>query len=314
MPKLNVQQNNANVIKALRNALAIGQIKGLIASDGADNFSSAGSNRNLLDNPFFTVRQRGDGPFTGNVYGVDRWRGSNSRTTVTGASGYITLSTNSSGNGFLRQILPQTYEGTFTYSVMLRGTGSGVIAFQDSGGTNIGTATSYSNVGANWTLISCTVTTSGTPIGGVVVRVDTSTSVDILCAKMEKGGVSTLANDVPPDYGTELLKCMRYFMRLNYTGVAEPIGYGYAYAASQARILIPTPVPMRAAPTISATATANLRINSNGTYLTPSGFAVTGTAFPNGIAVHFGISGATSGALALLFSYDAMYIDFSADL
>ena len=59
MPKLNVQQNNANVIKALRNALAIGQVKGPIASDGADNFSSAGSNRNLLDNPFFTLNQRG---------------------------------------------------------------------------------------------------------------------------------------------------------------------------------------------------------------------------------------------------------------
>lgn len=40
MPKLNVQQNNANVIKALRNALAMGAIKGPIASDGSDNFSA----------------------------------------------------------------------------------------------------------------------------------------------------------------------------------------------------------------------------------------------------------------------------------
>lgn len=40
MPKLNVQQNNAGVIQALRNALAIGSINGLLQCDGANNFSA----------------------------------------------------------------------------------------------------------------------------------------------------------------------------------------------------------------------------------------------------------------------------------
>lgn len=40
MPKLNVQQNNAGVIQALKNALAIGQINGTLACDGENNFSA----------------------------------------------------------------------------------------------------------------------------------------------------------------------------------------------------------------------------------------------------------------------------------
>ena len=33
-----------------------------------DNTDVINSNRNLLDNPWLTIRQRGDGPFTGAVY------------------------------------------------------------------------------------------------------------------------------------------------------------------------------------------------------------------------------------------------------
>lgn len=40
MPKLNVQQNNAGVVQALKNALAIGQINGTLACDGENNFSA----------------------------------------------------------------------------------------------------------------------------------------------------------------------------------------------------------------------------------------------------------------------------------
>ena len=53
MPKLNVQQSSQNIVQAFRNTLAIGNLKGIIASDGNHNFSTAGSNRNLLDNPWW---------------------------------------------------------------------------------------------------------------------------------------------------------------------------------------------------------------------------------------------------------------------
>lgn len=39
MPKLNVQQNNQNVIQSLANGVAIGRLNGIIKCDGANNFT-----------------------------------------------------------------------------------------------------------------------------------------------------------------------------------------------------------------------------------------------------------------------------------
>lgn len=235
MPKLNVQQNNANVIKAFQVALDIGH-------------------RNLLDNPFFTVRQRGNGPFTGNVYGVDRWRGGNSRSTITGNSGYITLATNTSGNGILRQILPQTYEGTYTFSTIVGGNGSGALFFHDSGGTIIGDAVEFTTTGSDQ-LVTATITTSGTALGGVAVRVDVGNTISVVCAKLEKGSVSTLANDTPPNYAEELAKCQYIAEMLSSTGMT--VGVGFAVDTTQMRFPIKLS-PKRATPSVSLTGTANV--------------------------------------------------------
>lgn len=277
------------------------------AAQARANIRAGGTNPNLLDNPFFQVNQRSWATGSSNAYTVDRWRQYNCTTTVN-ADGSLTIA--STGGGTFYENCP--YDAllvgkTVTLSVLYTdGTvDSGQIVVPASGNQSTSRFSNNTQLG---------ITTTGTSTMGFAFSVPANGSINVRAFKWELGTVSTLANDTPPDYGTELLKCMRYFLRLNYTSVTEPIGYGYAYSASQARIFIPTPVPMRANPTISATATANLRINSNGTYLTPSGFTATGTAFPNGIAVHFGISGATSGALALLFSYGPLHIDFSADL
>ena len=123
MPKLNVQQNNQNVIQAFKNALAIGNLKGIIASDGSHNFSTAGSNRNLLDNPWFTVNQLGvNGTITNGQYGVDRWIAGGG--TVTMATGGITLGAGKS-YALQRPADPSIFNGkTVTLSVM---TSDGVI-------------------------------------------------------------------------------------------------------------------------------------------------------------------------------------------
>ncbi len=273
------------------------------------NIAAGGTNPNLLDNWWFgnPVNQRGLTSYsgTGQLKTIDRWilfngSGVNS---LSVQSGYISVKSDSNGFGqFVENSVGAALNGkTVTCSVLF----------------NDGSITSATGIYSNSSLVSLG---NGFYIGinggkqTIVSYLTGTTAKDIKAMKVELGTISTLANDVPPDYGTELLKCQRYFLRMNYTSVAEPIGYGYAYAASQARILIPTPVTMRADPTISASATGNLRINSNGTYLTPSGFTSTGTVFPHGVSIHFGISGATSGAIAILFSYDTNYIDFSADL
>ena len=93
------------------------------------------SNPNLLDNPWFTVNQRGAAAYTVGAYGVDRWKLISGSATVT-ANG-ITL------NGTLRQILEQKPVGEVKASVkMYGGTGSasydsttGYFDIASSGGT-----------------------------------------------------------------------------------------------------------------------------------------------------------------------------------
>lgn len=290
MPKLNVQQTNENVIKAFKVALDTGH-------------------RNLLDNPFFTVRQRGDGPFTGNVYGMDRWRGGNSRSTITGNSGYITLATNTSGNGILRQILPQTYEGTYTFSAIVSGNGSGALFFQDSGGTIIGDAVEFTTTGSTQ-LVTLTFTTSGTAIGGVAVRVNVSNTIEVVCAKLEKGSISTLENDAPPNYAEELAKCQRYFLKL--TDVAYPCMCG----ANPAVVGVPVPTPVTMPDNVQIQSASVGWIRGGGNNYSSSASANNMTPRPKANTIAIDVTHGVSGGLSTMTIYwiNFSQLVFSADL
>lgn len=267
------------------------------------NIGAGGTNPNLLNNPFFTIRQRGDGPFTGNVYGVDRWRGSNSRTTVTGQSGYITLSTTSAGNGLLRQILSQTYEGTYTFGAIVKGSGSGAIALQDSGGNFIGTTEEFT-VSGEELLVKTTFTTSGTPIGGVVIRVDTGNSIDVVAAKLEVGSVSTLANDTPPNYAEELAKCRYYFRRIKASAAANVL-IGATTSTTAAVFVVPDEMyPNTGSISKNGTITANTKsVTAVSQVLTSEGVTITATS-----------SGLTANNGAVLNLASGAYIDISHEL
>lgn len=279
------------------------------------NIAAGGTNPNLLDNPFFTIRQRGDGPFTGNVYGLDRWRGGNSRTTITGVSGYITLATNSSGNGILRQILPQTYEGTYTFSAVVGGSGSGAISLQDSGGTFIGTTVEFT-VSGDTQLVTTTFTTSGTAIGGVIVRVDESNSINVYSVKLEKGSVSTLTNDTPPNYAEELAKCQFYCR--NFAAIGTTIMYiggGFANSTTQARFEVP--ISMRATTsTPTVTTTGSIEVLCNGTWYAVTGISSTWATNNNtGIALFATVSsGLTQNAPCVLRINNSASLLYSVDL
>ena len=60
------------------------------------------SNPNLLDNPWFTVNQRGANSYSGNgIYTVDRWMfGGNNTPILTVGNGYVTLSAGETGAKF----------------------------------------------------------------------------------------------------------------------------------------------------------------------------------------------------------------------
>lgn len=241
MPKLNVQQNNANVIKALRNALAIGQIKGPIASDGNDNFTSTGSNRNLLDNAYFVgggsqlgdgifpINQRGQTVYTTAAWNMDRWYGA-----CTLYSDYLHIPS------FIEQSAEYPLNTPLTMSAMLA---DGTIVSGTATFTDRNTQQYFYIDGTNIQLVRA---------ADGMVMIWTRVGVNVKAVKLEKGTVSTLANDAPPDFGEELRKCQRYFMRITAkNGTRGYAGIGSANNSKNMLCLVPMPVVMRATPNVS---------------------------------------------------------------
>ena len=211
------------------------------------NIGTAGSNRNLLDNPFFTVRQRGDGPFgAGAGYTVDRWtKFYNGIITATDDGVSITPNTTSGWIEFA-QYLPAdmgaALEGkTLTLSALLQdGTlysKSGVcVAKPSSGTTNFITISMPNSMG----FVAGRRSDGALRIEFTYGQAYSQDPLNVRAVKLELGSVSTLANDAPPDYGTELIKCRGYFERINTLGSSEIVGMGMGVSASSVRIGIPS--------------------------------------------------------------------------
>lgn len=167
--------------------------------------------RNLLDNPFFSVNQRGwaSGDAAVQTYTIDRWKiGSSPMNVTVNADHSVTLVNNSGTDAFFEQVLASVPAGHKTLSVnAVVETGTVEAMFQENGGV--------------WESPISFEVTSGISHGSGVLSSDKQmrvflivhdgASVTIKAIKLENGTVSTLANDTPPDCGQELLKCQRYF-------------------------------------------------------------------------------------------------------
>lgn len=278
------------------------------------NIAAGGTNPNLLQNPFFSVNQRGQSSYASNGYTVDRWRTTNSNGTVTVNSNGVTLAANSNGNAFLVQYTSDGYEGVYTYSAYIKGSGAGYIAVTNADRSTVLSSKSFDNVGSNWTLISGTFTTSGTAIGTFTIRANSGTSIDIKSVKLEYGSCSTLANDATPDYWEELAKCQRYFYRVSLTTQTDPFAVGIAYSGGL-RFLLPIG-KMRATPTIAATNVGAIAIRGDGV----SGATVTGLTVitQNELGVYLEATTSTSltsyKLYAMTMTSNNAIIDLSADL
>lgn len=286
-------------------------------ADPKDDYANTGygrSNSNLLTNPFFTINQRGQSSYTGNMYTIDRWKTTNANSTLTVNSGYVTLSTNTSGNGFLRQLFPQEYEGTYTFSAYIRGSGAGYVALNASGsGWEVLSSTTFSNVGNDWTLVSTTFTTSDTTIGLASIRVNSGGSIDVKCAKLERGKVSTLANDTPPNYTDELKRCKSYFERI-YSPNNATYGYfgmGVAYDSTHVAVIVPM-YPKRG--DYSMTYSGSFRLNNGGSP-TITNIALTGSRMSNNAPIVVTSSGLTTGGAYMLQANNdnTAHIDISCE-
>ena len=272
--------------------------------DGTDVYQS---NPNLLDNPWFTVRQRGDGPFSGaNTEAFDRWLAT-INSTLTGTANGITITTTVRTWGMQQRVakgfftVGKTYtisameqDGTIT-SATFTWTGSGISKYVT--GANVGFEISVSN--GNYEQIYFTTNYVG--------------SVDLKAVKIELGSVSTLANDTPPDYDRELEHCKYYFERIKALGNYAEFGLGIAQTTGTVYAHIPMH-PKR---------DGNYTIATNGSFrvISTSGISATGiskyahTSTAGNLVVSVTASVTAGQAYRLTANNDAnAYIDINNDL
>lgn len=232
------------------------------AAQARANIRAGGSNRNLLDNWYFVgggsqlgdgvapINQRGQTSYAGVVNGMDRWRGWTAQSTVTLQADGVHL-TGTGNIGFI-SFLPTTFRTylqnqTVTLSVLFT---DGTLLTQTAA---LGTADAWiGGVGANGIRVEFAFASA--PY--FLIYNTAGQSFGVVAAKLEKGSVSTLANDPPPDFGEELEKCLRYLWvwklpAYNFSGVVL-----YAGTATEGTIVLTAPVPMReGTPTVAFTNT-----------------------------------------------------------
>lgn len=273
------------------------------------NIGTAGSNRNLLDNPWFTVNQR-EAASVSDGYPADRWlKVGNTAATATATANGLVIAINGSGYCDLRnryseaEIITPNLGKTATISAMLA---DGTV-FSDQIVLN----TTQQNRYLNSEKIRFNLSVSG---GVYLVRLVLYDDMTICAVKLELGSVSTLANDAPPDYGQELAKCQRYFYRMKSIGSAYPFEMGFATSATNFRVVLPTHCSMRT-PVQSVTMNGgNFYAYGNGVAAGLTSVSYTGWV-PNGIVVTFTTSGLTAAAIyALMCNNASSYIDISCDI
>lgn len=265
--------------------------------DGTDVYQS---NRNLLDNPWFTVNQRSAGS-TSDGYPADRWlKVGNTAATATATANGLVIALNGSGYCDLRnryskaEIITPNLGKTATISAMLA---DGTV-FSDQIVLNTTQQNRYLNSGK----IRFDFSVSD---GVYLVRLVLYDDMTIRAVKLELGSVSTLANDAPPDYGTELLKCQRHCRVLSAT-TGGYVALGYAMSATNFRIQFP--FAMRTAPNVSFSGTINLNGVNAVTAISSTG------SFSDFVSLNITSSGLTTGSTYLLNITSGAKIILSADL
>lgn len=260
---------------------------------------------NLLDNPFFTVNQRGKSSYTGAGYTFDRWKKWAGTISISGIIKTLAVDSGS-GYGLITQNLEDySYlEGKkLTMSVML------------SDDTVLSGTATFVNSSTSVTFFNNSSVVMDFDSGSFRFIVFTDTTFKAI--KLEFGNVSTLGMDTAPNFEQELAKCQRYFVRIK--GANNNIfANGWFTDASYANFIVPLPCPMRAAPTATINGTIYVwsptKIGA-GAYQSSTFYAYNYSN--NGVEIlAISISGTeTVGNNALAQFRDATsYIDLSADL
>ena len=178
-------------------------------------------NPNLLDNPFFTVNQRGKTSYTSGGYTVDRWKiySTDGLTVTINSDGSLTITnTTTTANKHFGQILNRDIANKlkgrrFTLSVDGYGTSDKITMYpfytSDKGN---GAMTKYGNnyINTERAIYSCVYKFPDLDVNLceiLTLSIPAGESLTIYSAKVELDEVSTLKNEEVPDYNKELLRC-----------------------------------------------------------------------------------------------------------
>lgn len=216
------------------------------------------SNPNLLDNPWFTVNQRGLSSYTTTwKYTVDRWKMLDLESVAISSNGLtITRGSGTVSNPFFYQLFEDSMSvaldgKTLTMSVLL---GDGTILSKSGVYTRGGGWSVISLIDTDHTIWICV---SGGVSGSEelsfrIAPYPADSQITIKAVKLELGSVSTLAMDTVSNYQQELAKCQRYFVRYKPTNAFAWIGFGIGQnSATDLQAMMEIPVPMRIKPSIS---------------------------------------------------------------
>ena len=172
--------------------------KGLL-SQLASYLGNKFSNPNLLINPDFKINQRGSTTYT-TGYTVDRWRVTSATLNATTK----TLSNSNSAGGTFLQSLENKPTGTFTVTLNVASV-TGTVKFSWKDGSTYKTGAVISK-GLN------TYTFTASSLTWVGIDVASGASIQLDYMKLEEGSVAT--HFVEPNKAEELLKCQRYYEKL----------------------------------------------------------------------------------------------------
>lgn len=253
------------------------------------NIGAGGTNPNLLDNPFFTVNQRGVAAGTSvnaNGFVADRWQATGTMGATRNSDGSITVV-----NTMFHKLGDRGLDGkTVTLS-----------ALYTDGTVESKTFTWSGTTAQNLPSLNATVYAASNQInfnGG---------SLNVKALKLELGTVSTLANDTPPNYAEELAKC-QYYCRVLTASSLSMAAVGMAVAATEFRCAFP--FVMRTMPTVTFSGTIQgntstvSAISTNGTY----------SGATSAVALRFTTTGLTASAPVILYIGADASITLSADL
>lgn len=255
--------------------------------------------------------------YTGNGYMVDRWKIIYGNGQISITDGYVSFL--GSGVNFSQILDENVYKPlrgkTVTLSII--GRGDCQIVSEDA-------QYSYNAAFINsdvFTLASVSFLTKSDSDRFIFhIKPNTSNPVDILAAKLELGPTQTLAhregdrwvlNEVP-EYGEQLRRCQRYFVRLGDDRASQNCAIGFANCANTttANAFISTPVSMRTTPAISL---KNIKLRKGITDYDVTAINVF-YATQNGIYCSLTSSGLPTGETLIVRTVSAGYMDVSADL